>query len=71
MGGRTWKYWPASGPVFYFQFIAGRWKFIQNFDFTQFYFHVNGSIGIVQKIDFEIRPSFGMYNPQNVEKSGF
>jgi len=24
-----------------------------------FYFHVNGSIGIVQKIDFEIRPDLG------------
>ena len=37
-----------------------------------FYFHVNGSIGIVQKIEFEIRPDLGcMYNLQNVEKSGF
>jgi len=24
-----------------------------------FYFHVNGSIGIVQKIEFEIRPDLG------------
>jgi len=24
-----------------------------------YYFHVNGSIGIVQKIDFEIRPDLG------------
>jgi len=37
-----------------------------------FYFHVNGSIGIVQKIEFEIRPDLGCrYNLQNVEKSGF
>jgi len=27
--------------------------------FSIFYFHVNGSIGIVQKIDFEIRPDLG------------
>jgi len=26
---------------------------------TTCYFHVNGSIGIVQKIDFEIRPDLG------------
>jgi len=26
---------------------------------VRFYFHVNGSIGIVQKIDFEIRPDLG------------
>ena len=25
----------------------------------KYYFHVNGSIGIVQKIDFEIRPDLG------------
>ena len=25
----------------------------------RYYFHVNGSIGIVQKIDFEIRPDLG------------
>ena len=24
-----------------------------------YYFHVNGSIGIVQKIEFEIKPDFG------------
>ena len=45
MGGRTWKYWASSGPVFLKVFL--------------FYFHVNGSIGIVQKIDFEIRPDLG------------
>ena len=27
-----------------------------SFDKGHYYFHVNGSIGIVQKIDFEIRP---------------
>ena len=47
MGGRTWKYWPASGPV---------------------YFHVNGSIGIVQKIDFEIRPDLGCTTPKTSRK---
>jgi len=40
----TWKYWPASGPVF---------------SSLLCYFHVNGIIGIVQKNDFEIRPDLG------------
>jgi len=30
-----------------------------------FYFHVNGSIGIVQKIDFEIRPNLGCTTPKS------
>ena len=36
-----------------------------------FYFHVNGSIGIVQKNRLRDKTGFGMYNPQNVEKSEF
>jgi len=32
---------------------------VLNASFSTFYFHVNGSIGIVQKIDFEIRPDLG------------
>jgi len=26
MGGRTWKYWPASGPVFFEMKQRGSWK---------------------------------------------
>ena len=33
-----------------------------------FYFHVNGSIGIVQKIDFEIRPDLGCTTPKTARK---
>jgi len=33
-----------------------------------FYFHVNGSIGIVQKIDFEIRPDLGCTTPKTSRK---
>ena len=33
-----------------------------------FYFHVNGSIGIVQKIDFEIRPNLGCKTPKTSRK---
>ena len=35
---------------------------------VQFYFHVNGSIGIVQKIDFEIRPDLGCTTPKTSRK---
>jgi len=31
----------------------------------------HGKVGIVQKIEFEIKTEFGIYNHQNVEKSGF
>jgi len=33
-----------------------------------YYFHVNGSIGIVQKIDFEIRPDLGCTTPKTSRK---
>jgi len=33
-----------------------------------FYFHVNGSIGIVQKIEFEIRPDLGCTTPETSRK---
>ena len=33
-----------------------------------FYFHVNGSIGIVRKIDFEIRPDLGCTTPKTSRK---
>ena len=33
-----------------------------------YYFHVNGSIGIVQKIDFEIRPDLGCTTPKTARK---
>jgi len=33
-----------------------------------YYFHVNGSIGIVQKIDFEIRPDLGCSTPKTSRK---
>jgi len=36
-----------------------------------FYFHVNGSIGIVQKIDFEIRPDLGCTTPKTSRKVVF
>ena len=36
-----------------------------------FYFHVNGSIGIVQKIDFEIRPDLGCSTPKSSGKVVF
>ena len=37
--------------------------------FTErYYFHVNGSIGIVQKIDFEIRPDLGCATPKTWRK---
>jgi len=35
---------------------------------NQYYFHVNGSIGIVQKIDFEIRPDLGCTTPKTSRK---
>jgi len=34
----------------------------------RFYFHVNGSIGIVQKIDYEIRPDLGCTTPKTSRK---
>ena len=37
--------------------------------FLEYYFHVNGSIiGIVQKIDFEIRPNLGCTTPKTSRK---
>jgi len=33
-----------------------------------YYFHVNGSIGIVHKIDFEIRPDLGCTTPKTSRK---
>jgi len=36
--------------------------------FFVFYFHVNGSIGIVQKIDIEIRPELGCTTPKTSRK---
>ena len=33
-----------------------------------YYFHVNGSIGVVQKIDFEIRPDLGCTTPKTSRK---
>jgi len=35
---------------------------------TTCYFHVNGSIGIVKKIDFEIRPNLGCTTPKTSRK---
>ena len=35
---------------------------------ARFYFHANGSIGIVQKIDFEIRPNLGCTTPKTSRK---
>ena len=36
--------------------------------FSWYYFHVNGSIGILQKIDFEIRPDLGCTTPKTARK---
>jgi len=36
--------------------------------FINYYFHVNGNIGIVQKIDFEIRPDLGCTTPKTARK---
>ena len=38
------------------------------FLYFSFYFHVNGSIGIVQKFDFEIRPDLGCTTPKTARK---
>ena len=35
---------------------------------ARFYFHVNGCIGIVQKIDFEIRPDLGFTTLKTARK---
>jgi len=43
-----------EGPI-----VISGGRSVYTFVATQFYFHVNGSIGIVQKIDFEIRPDLG------------
>jgi len=132
MGRRIWKYWPASGPVFWTptgvqsqKYLKNGWRyqnvtteinywefkdlqigfhtsfrylkrFLRYFEktvfektlsdatvswnvltwvklrcFFIFYLHVNGSIGIVQKNRLRDKSGFGMYNPQNIEKSGF
>ena len=44
-------------------------KAIKGSEFSyRYYFHVNGRIGIVQKIDFEIRPDLGYTTPKTSKK---
>jgi len=44
------------------------WTAVFMICFIIFYFHVNGSIGIVQKIDSEIRPNLGCATPKTSRK---
>jgi len=39
--------------------------------FFLFYFHVNGSIGIVLKIEFEIKPTLGCFRVLTEYKTSF
>ena len=44
------------------------WKLQTKRKYCLYYFHVNGSIGIVQKIDFEIRPDLWCTTPKTSRK---
>jgi len=55
-------------------FVYDGWFRIRFYRFrirNYFYFHVNGSIGIVQKIDFEIRPDLGCVQPPKRREKWF
>jgi len=67
MGGRTWKYWPASGPVFFHE-LPERALGSER-AYTQYYINSNGSVVQLEAIERFARLTEGSTREQFRDKT--